>query len=195
MTFDDAWDGYVKNVSEVAAILQVRDELRQAWDRIHGSGAQSLLEIGTRNGGSLYILAQALPVGSLIVALDQQQRKTDVINTEQALAVLRDQGYRTEYIIGDSQQVETMRKLEVVMPTREFDVVHIDGDHSWDGAHNDWVNYGQAANMFCLFHDIIMTGQKGKSVVHYWAELKSTVAHAEYRADGSNMGIGMVIFD
>jgi len=194
-TFDEAWESYRTDVSKGAAVLQQKEELRQAWEVIKAANCTSMLEIGTRNGGSLYVLAQACPPGSLIAALDRVERKSDEELTLKALNALGVKGYNTGYIIADSTHAEAIDAAEEYGP---FDLVHIDGDHSWDGARNDWDHYGKKAKKICLFHDIIWVGPgtPPPNVVDFWKRIESGPRETrEYRGEGSNMGIGLVVMD
>jgi predicted O-methyltransferase YrrM len=191
-TFDEAWDSYRTDVSKSAALLQQKEELRGAWEAVKAANCKSFLEIGTRNGGSLYVLAQALPPGSLIAALDRVERKSDEILTRQVLEALGTKGYNTGYIIADSTHAEAIDAADEYGP---YDLVHIDGDHSWDGARNDWDHYGKKAKKICLFHDIIWVGPgtPPPNVVDFWRRIAATDRPTEeYRDEGSKMGIGLV---
>ncbi len=90
---------------------------------------------------------------------------------------------------------------------QQFDVVFIDGDHSYDWAKRDFENIGRNARLVCAFHDI--NGKEyipqGGGVFRYWRELRATVSreapmldicHAvpgeHVSKDGLWMGIGLI---
>jgi hypothetical protein len=89
---------------------------------------------------------------------------------------------------------------------KAFDVVFIDGDHSYEWAKRDYDNLGRHARRLCAFHDI--HGQEyipqNGGVFRFWRELRATVpfdaamleiAHAppqEGRPRALWMGIGLI---
>jgi len=187
--FDDAWNSYRDHVKKGTALLQMKEELREAWWKIKHADCKSMLEIGTRNGGSLWVLARALPKGSKIVALDRGERESDIRFTNKVLKSLEEMGYETSYVLGDSKHNSTIEEAAALGP---FDLVHIDGDHTWEGAENDWKHYGKAAQKVTLFHDIIWVGCPHPNVVDYWKEIKGDFPHFEMKQENSKMGIGYI---
>jgi len=188
ITFVEAWNSYAAEVSADARIHQRQEELSAAWNEVHSLNCSSLLEIGTRNGGSLYVLAHALLPGAKVVALDLAERVSDQKNTEAALASLRDKGFNTRYIIGDSKDPNTIDQAMAEWPIH---AVHIDGDHTTRGIENDWQQYGRHATRCCLIHDI-----RKNAVLRFWDDLKARNTDYYYLefAEQANMGIGVVIF-
>ncbi len=88
-----------------------------------------------------------------------------------------------------------------------YDVVFIDGDHSYDWAKRDFENLGRHARLVCAFHDISVKEyiSEGGGVFRFWRELRASVSreaamleicHAvpsQYvSADGLWMGIGLI---
>ena len=90
-----------------------------------------------------------------------------------------------------------------------FDVVFIDGDHSYEWAKRDFENLGKHARKLCAFHDI--HGQEyikqGGGVFQFWRNLRSTIPLAATMLEISHaastpsmpkalwMGIGLIHFD
>lgn len=92
---------------------------------------------------------------------------------------------------------------------RAFDVVFIDGDHSYDWARRDFENLGRHARKLCAFHDIHGKEYRPHNggVFRFWRELRATVSreapmlelsHAvpgpHVPQDGLWMGIGLIDF-
>ncbi len=103
-----------------------------------------LLEIGRFKGGSTFLLACAAPKVP-IYSIDRAPQDDEHL---QQIFKETGQGRRVNLIVGDSQH----GRFPSVGP---YDVLFIDGDHSYDGVAADISNWygGLAKNGHVLFHD------------------------------------------
>lgn len=163
--------------------------------------AESILEIGSRYGENLRFLAASMK-GTRLVAVDlPDQEDHDDQDAYKSLKHIcsclnnglsgqGNGGYDVTLIIGDSHNVKTH---DVVKTHAPFDVVFIDGDHSYEGVKQDWEWYGPLGETV-IFHDI--NPENGLGVSKLWKEVVSqhNVSYqiSEFIADSSPMGIGMV---
>ena len=69
-----------------------------------------------------------------------------------------------------------------------YDLVFIDGDHSYNWAKLDWLNAGQHAKV-CIFHDVNEPTCPG--VVKLWNEVKQNKKHTEF-IQTNHQGIGVI---
>jgi hypothetical protein len=58
-----------------------------------------------------------------------------------------------------------------MMDNCKFDIIFIDGDHSYDGVKNDYILTQHAGKIY-VFHDIVNAVCPG--VIQFWNELKNT---------------------
>ena len=163
--------------------------------------ANSILEIGSRYGENLRFLAASMK-GNRLVAVDfpdqEQHNDSDAIQSlthicgclNDGLTGQGNGGYNVTLIIGDSHHPDTLSHVAELAP---FDVVFIDGDHSYEGVKQDWRYYGPMGREV-IFHDI--NPENGLGVSKLWAEIiaqnNGTYEVSEFIAGGSPMGIGMV---
>lgn len=151
--------------------------------------AESILEIGSRYGQNMLYLAASMK-GKKIVSVDLPDAEgwndeNIFAHLTEAFHRLRKGGYDAHLIIGDSHNAEVKKQVEQRGP---YDVVFIDGDHSYEGVKQDWEDYGDMGKMV-IFHDI--NPENGLGVSKLWNEIYGNTQ--EYIAPNSPMGIGRVV--
>lgn len=119
---------------------------------------KSYAEIGCRNGGTFILHCEYLSYLERSLAIDIIE-ETDT---------LKEYGNQTEYVkyMQINSQSEEFKKF---IEANKFDLIFIDGDHSYNGVKHD----AETTREFCniqVFHDIVNDACPG--VGEYWAELK-----------------------
>lgn len=154
---------------------------------------QSYLEIGSRYGESLYLHALVLPKGAKIRAIELPEAGWGRFGSADVLVGVRNYlvglGFDLDIFLGNSQDPVAIEWAKLNGP---YDLVLIDGDHSFEGAKADWENYGQYAK-YAVFHDAASIHDVGQ----VWQALKEKrmhVPHREfvYRQGRYTMGLGVM---
>ncbi|MEN6550044.1 MAG: class I SAM-dependent methyltransferase [Armatimonadia bacterium] len=119
-------------------------EGRFLHDRVRALAKPDVLEIGRFTGGSTLLLAQAVrPFGS-VVSLDLDPRCDAVLG-----ATLERWGWKDSValVVGDSRRRE--------LPGMRFNVLFIDGDHSYEGVRADFEHWAAQLDVggHVFFHD------------------------------------------
>ena len=153
---------------------------------LKNEGVRSYLEIGSRFGGTLWQVAQALPVGSRLVSVDID-RQSDL---DECAADIRAMGHVVYLITGDSTHSMTVLEVNSLGP---FDAILLDGNHTKEYITKDWANYGSLGRIVA-FHDI---GKPKKSkpwreaVPELWNALKEQHRHVEI-IEPNGIGFGIL---
>jgi len=151
--------------------------------------ANSICEIGSRFGDNLVFLAVSMS-GNRLVSVDLPGGEGNIdadfvrLELKNNVKKLRTSGFDVDLILGDSHSGDVWKK---VASNPQFDVMFIDGDHSYRGVKQDWEMYGHLGKQV-IFHDI--KPGNGLGVSQFWSELEGK--KEEYIAPGSKMGIGRI---
>lgn len=166
--------GAQQKATELTALLEFLASLK----------IDSVLEIGCWTGGTLWLWTQiADKVVSIDVAAHGDRR-------ELPASVHR--------ILGDSHDPTVKAQLA----GQRFDLVFIDGDHTYDGVRRDWEMYAPLGRYVAL-HDIVWHPPiSGIHVQPFWDELKARHDTVEFidpnpcplsRQTTDDAGIGVVL--
>ena len=156
--------------------------------------ASSILEIGSRYGDCLAMMARRMPVPGRVVAVDLPGIQPWGYPDSEAflrtnIADLVSEGYDARMILGDSTKPQVVEAVQLLAP---FDLVFIDGDHRYQGVKQDWENYGPMGRVV-VFHDIVDSGgaKNAPEVWKLWQQIKGN--KSEFIGKDSLMGVGVVI--
>lgn len=154
-------------------------------------GMRKVLEVGSCSGVSTYLLAKRVGIQQLDVVDNESFPACRLRPVFHAMIQGRD-------LLGDSHGPEATRFAEIA--PEEYDLVFIDGDHSYAGVKQDAVVFAHLARPggFIAFHDI--QGEAG--VQRFWKEhFDPSARHpmlADYRpvhvflSSGTSCGIGVL---
>jgi hypothetical protein len=184
----------------MVTITQSEYEISAFVEILRDAGVRSFLEIGSRFGGSLDRIGRSLPAGSRIVSCDSGKgmgggKPGAKESLYKVVSGLKKDGYDAHLVMGHSQAPLIVKQVRKLGP---FDAVFIDGDHEYEGARKDWLNFGRKAKI-CGFHDMAWVEPEGfpsyakkVEVPRLWAELKDEYRSQEFVDPDFNMGIGVL---
>jgi cephalosporin hydroxylase len=161
----------------------------------------NLVEVGTREGGSLFMLSRILPPGSTIISVDLPGmawgRKESGTCKQRIAERLRADGFTVHLVERDSSLPETAAEVTRLLDGAPIEALFLDGDHAFDGVLADFRNYQplMKENAPIIFHDIAKAAKLPKVEVHYlWRVLKTFMPWLEFVAAPENgQGIGIVL--
>lgn len=182
-------------------IKQSMGEFRPAWEEVQKLRPKCFLEIGSKQGGSLFMYAAACEPGAHLIIVDQGKHQRDRIQLKRTIDWLEGEGFHITWVRGGSQNLASRDAARAAIGDGPLVALHIDADHKYRSVSKDYSLYSElvAPGGIILLHDIV--GCPG--VTKFWTELgerklereewvqgfalASTKPHKEQKA-----GIGMV---
>lgn len=175
--------GWSQRPRELAAFLEL----------LVAEGVRTYLEVGARHGDTFAAVADVLPPGATLVAIDLPGAWWGTADSLAALeasaAYARARGHRVQVLVGDSTDAGVVAAARAYAP---FDAVLLDGDHREAGVRSDWRHYGPMGRLVA-FHDIAPTEDNAAIAVPVvWAEVAATHRTlAIVDPDAPGMGLGV----
>lgn len=139
------WGIIGMDLGEAAFLYRLVKSLRRA----------RCLEIGRFKGGSTFLIAAALDDESRLLSVDNHTKLTHLFDGSALDASLRKAlkscglDHKVELLVQDSSTVPLV--------DNSFDLVFVDGDHTYEGVSRDWQNLKRAVKPggHVLFHDAV----------------------------------------
>jgi predicted O-methyltransferase YrrM len=184
----------------VVAPIQNPRELARWIQRVADVKPDVVVEIGTAKGGTFLLLSRVAAPGATLVSIDLPGGYYGGGYAgwkEGFFRKLSGADKKTFFIRANSHDHSTRERLEEILSGRKIDVLFIDGDHSYAGAKNDFLQYLPLVRPGGLIglHDILYNRfDSDIDVYRLWNEIKGYYAVEEIvdRPDQGNWGIGVV---
>jgi predicted O-methyltransferase YrrM len=145
----------------------------------------SIVEIGVREGGTLYHWLKNIDPKAQIVAID------NIISVEQR-TLWNSWDVNNQLTIINSNSADCVDQVKQIFPDG-IDWLFIDGDHSYEGALSDVMLYGPLVHGVMALHDILYDRS---GVPKLWYEIRRasyiTQEFIANREDEHGAGIGVV---
>jgi predicted O-methyltransferase YrrM len=148
---EPGWDPY-----RVTA-LQHRAELERLVRFLAGREPRTVLEIGTFQGGTLYVWVRALDSTRHVVSVDQPVWNEMTHRRRRDLYAAFSEETRIDVVFGDSHDGTTYEEVAGSMGGEgSVDLLFVDGDHSYEGVRRDFEMYRELVGEggIVAFHDI-----------------------------------------
>jgi cephalosporin hydroxylase len=163
--------------SEIVGLLRLLEQ----------SQPRRIVEIGTANGGTLFMLTQVAVPDATLVSVDLPGGRLGGASSSMRHSYPRwraglYRGFRrgdqvVNVIRADSRAAETVEDVRRRLPGGKADFLFIDGDHSYEGVRRDFELYAPLVEVGGLvaFHDIVESRPGGHGdpgdVPRFWREV------------------------
>lgn len=158
--------------------IQVRSEFLSLLKVVRELKPQTVLEIGTARGGTLFCWTRVIPEDSYLISIDLPAG-----NFGDGYGVWRSPIYRSfargrqriDLLRGDSHSQSILEKTTELLNGRQVDFLFIDGGHTYQDVKQDFEFYSRfvAPGGLIAFHDIAAHPlSTGCEVDRFWSEIK-----------------------
>ncbi|MGD1842045.1 MAG: class I SAM-dependent methyltransferase [Thermonemataceae bacterium] len=181
-------------------IKQVRTEILALCQLIEARKPRFLLEIGTANGGSLFLFSKLAHPEATIISIDlpdglygggypayRQAFYESFVSEQQRMVLHR----------ANSHEPQTLQQVKDLLQGNPLDFLFIDGDHRYEGVKKDFKLYAPLVKEGGLisFHDIAEHPEGWQvGVGQYWHEIKNDYQFQEFIGHPTQgwAGIGVI---
>ena len=185
------------------APLQVSSEILSLMKLVASEKPKSVLEIGTANGGTLFLLARSAAPDAHLISLDLPAGEFGGGYSPIRIPLYKSfarGAQRVSLIRGNSHAAESLQQVKSLLNERSLDFLLIDGDHTYHGVRQDFELYAPLVRQggIVALHDVAKhPAGHNCDVDRFWAELKVKYRTFEF-IENTNQGwagIGVVFID
>jgi predicted O-methyltransferase YrrM len=177
--------------------FQVAEELVRLLEDVRRLNPQTVLEIGTHRGGTLYLWARLARPDAILVSIDLPGGKFGGGYSPFRTPIYRrfaQERQKLHLMRANSHAESTLVETKRLLSGHQIDLLFIDGDHTCEGVKKDWEMYSPLVRSggLIVFHDV--AGNYGETQVKaFWDTIKTSYPHKEYMAHPERLyGIGVL---
>jgi len=179
---------------------QVYSEISQLLELVDRIKPGAILEIGTANGGTLFLFSHVASEAAVIISIDLPGGKFGGGYPKWKGILYRAftlPGQRIHLLRADSHDRETLEQAKRILDGKEIDFLFIDGDHTYEGVKKDFEFYSplvQKGGIIALHDIVVHPPETGCEVSKFWGEIKGDYNSEEIVKERSQnwAGIGVV---
>jgi len=179
---------------------QKKEEIEGLLNIIGSAKPRAILEIGTSQGGTLFLFTRVASDDALLITIDLPSPPLGAGYLPWRAILYRSFALGKQeirLIRSDSHSAQTRSQVLGLLGARKVDVLFIDGDHSYEGVKRDFEMYSPlvAKGGIVAFHDIAPGRPEDVGgVPRFWNEVKGRYNSQEFveNLDQGGSGIGVL---
>ncbi|MGB7434412.1 MAG: class I SAM-dependent methyltransferase, partial [Candidatus Acidiferrum sp.] len=161
--------------------VQVVSELARLLDDVKALHPQTVVEIGTHRGGTLYLWTRFAQSTATLISIDLPRGKFGGGYSPFRIPIYRRfarHHQKLHLLRADSHAPSTLEETKRLLANRPIDLLFIDGDHTYDGVKQDWQLYSPLVRPagLIVFHDIA-GAYADTNVKTFWDSIKLQHSH------------------
>lgn len=167
-------------------IKQIQTEILALCKLIEAKKPKTILEIGTANGGTLFLTAKLAHPEAHIISLDLPDGQFGggyPSFKEEFYKSFASKNQSIDLIRADSHQLSSLNQVKKMLGDKKLDYLFIDGDHTYEGVKQDYEMYAPLTDNSAMiaFHDIAVHPESWNVQVNkLWDEIKANYACQEF---------------
>jgi cephalosporin hydroxylase len=181
---------------------QIKHEILNFLEFARAEQPECVCEIGTADGGTNFLLSQALPSVRIMIGVDLY------VKNRVQLHYFSKTSQQLIFLNGSSYSPSTVERVRRRLAGINLDILFIDGDHNYEGVKQDFLKYRHLVrdNGLIVFHDIvpdyltrygIQTERWVGGVPRFWSKIKLFYPFYEFveEPDQDGLGIGAIRYN
>lgn len=176
---------------------QIREEITGLLEILTKHSPKLILEIGTANGGTLFLLTMVSRPDATIISIDLPGGLFGGGYPAWKIPLFKSfvrYRQRIHLVLQDSHKLSTLNLVEGLTKGRRLDLLFIDGDHRYIGVKRDFEMYAPLVRKegIIAFHDIVPGPQDNVGgVPRFWQEIRDNHNYIEIVKDWNQGGFGI----
>jgi predicted O-methyltransferase YrrM len=191
---------YISTPSKnIIKIQQIKSEIVGLLEIIREYEPRLILEIGTLNGGTLFLFSRVANKDALIISIDLPKGNFGKLHFDWRVPLIKHfplPNQKVKLIRANSHDKSTLGQLNKILDNKKLDFLFIDADHTYEGIKKDFEMYGPLVREggIIAFHDIVFPPEKINTVHDFWEEIKNQYDYKEIIASETQItgGIGVL---
>jgi predicted O-methyltransferase YrrM len=172
---------------------QKKEEIEGLLNIVSSAKPRTILEIGTSQGGTLFLFARVASDDALLITVDLPSPPLGAGYPPWRARLYRSFAFgkqEVRFIRSNSHSAQMMSHVLGLLGARKVDLLFIDGDHSYEGVKKDFEVYSRlvAKGGIVAFHDIVPGRPEDVGgVPRFWNEVKGRYISQEF-VEGVDQG-------
>mgnify|MGYP001038045043 CR=1 FL=1 len=195
-TLNELLDFAFNDLAGLIKPSQVYDEISELLKTLARMKPKVILEIGTANGGTLFLFCRIASKDAIIISIDLPGGRFGGGYSKWREFLYKSFAQPSQKIYlprVDSHKGETLEQVKAILDGKELDLLFIDGDHTYEGVKKDFEMYSSLLRQGVIaFHDIVLgPSENVGGVPQFWQEIRDNYDSKEIVEDQSQGGYGI----
>lgn len=176
---------------------QVKEEIYELRKLVHEIKPKVVLEIGTSNGGTLFLFCRVADPKATIISVDLPSGPFGGGYPMWKIPLYKSfarNGKRIYLVRADSHDPAILQEIKKILNDEKVGFLFIDGDHRYEGVKKDFKMYRTLVvkGGIVAFHDIVPGSPKNVGgVPGFWDEVKQNFRYVECVKNWNQGGYGI----